>query len=609
MEAAERAFDVGVEEAEQLVLRDQRHDEARALRDVFGAIGAIGADAQARGAAAAGLDEPGREGRQQRLFVFAARQQRAGELPSFRRFEHQQHALGAAQFGRFVDEEFVQRLGTAQFVEAQPGIDQPLERLAEIGIAGKVRFALFARQPKCTCVRQPGDDDLTRDTRLAEEVAAQPFVAQARNAIEHEAIGLRKGRARVGLEAAGPQGLAVAPPEFAHVHFDQRCQADRAVQLRRAAGRGQGGAGVAGGQVGPAGGGEKHHQARVVVARVLAHGAGEVARSVDDLAVEHRQVALQERPERLHVALRSKVGGSSPRVGMGAGGRRVAEFDLGQREVPELDAHHALRFGAPADAGSLSIQTQGTPMQPERDVSRTEVVDDGGLAQHGTRGTEHRKCLVQALQPQRQVHAVEGDERLALADQIAAALRQGQRLAGSPIGLGRLAAGRVDRGLNSLRTPLIDRVAERFEDRDRARRVRGCGVQCDAALIAGFGEAREAEGFEGGLAAAACRAQRGGGGCEHRGFAATALERDGMEQGTGFECRVAPAPRECLHFSAVGGGSREVAGDDEVVGPQVEQVEALAGAQALGLLQRFGGQRDGLQRVPAPGQLMGSRDC
>ena len=77
MEAAERAFDVGVEGAELFVLRDQRHDEARALRAGFGAIGA---DAQTRGAAAAGLDEPGRDGRQQRLFVFASRQQRAGEL-------------------------------------------------------------------------------------------------------------------------------------------------------------------------------------------------------------------------------------------------------------------------------------------------------------------------------------------------------------------------------------------------------------------------------------------------------------------------------------------------------------------------------------------------
>ena len=80
-----------------------------------------------------------------------------------------------------------------------------------------------------------------------------------------------------------------------------------------------------------------------------------------------------------------------------------------------------------------------------------------------------------------------------------------------------------------------------------------------------------------------------------------------MEQGTGFECRVAPAPRECLHVGRIGSGSCEVAGDDEVVSPQVEHVEALAGAQALGL-QRVGGLRDGLWRAPAPGQFAGSHD-
>ena len=71
------------------------------------------------------------------------------QLPC-RRFEHQQHALGAGELGRFVDQELVQfGLGPAHFVQPQPGVDQPLERLAQVHLAGEVGFAPLSR----TCAR------------------------------------------------------------------------------------------------------------------------------------------------------------------------------------------------------------------------------------------------------------------------------------------------------------------------------------------------------------------------------------------------------------------------------------------------------------------------
>jgi hypothetical protein len=55
-----------------------------------------------------------------------------------RYLEHQQHPLGAAQFGDLVDQELVQIGGTAQLVQAHPGVDQALEGRAQIRFSGEV---------------------------------------------------------------------------------------------------------------------------------------------------------------------------------------------------------------------------------------------------------------------------------------------------------------------------------------------------------------------------------------------------------------------------------------------------------------------------------------
>ena len=75
VKTSERAFDVSVEEAKQILLRDQRRYQARALFDGSGALGPM---PQARLAGAVCFGQPRRDGVQQLGSVLAERQKRAG---------------------------------------------------------------------------------------------------------------------------------------------------------------------------------------------------------------------------------------------------------------------------------------------------------------------------------------------------------------------------------------------------------------------------------------------------------------------------------------------------------------------------------------------------
>ena len=189
----EGAFDVAVQVAQQLALRNQRRNEATALVDRRSALGAV---AQLDGARDAGLFEPRRDGAQQRGFALAARNQRAGEPQAFGRFQYQQHPLGARQFGGFVDQKLVQFVGAIDLVQAQPGIDQALEGLAQRGRADQVGLALLARQTTFARCRHPGGDHFARHLRLVQHVAAQALVAEPGHGVEHEAVGLCQGFVR-----------------------------------------------------------------------------------------------------------------------------------------------------------------------------------------------------------------------------------------------------------------------------------------------------------------------------------------------------------------------------------------------------------------------------
>ena len=127
-EAAEGAFDVGIHMAQQLALRHQRRHQARALILLRRALGAV---AQAWLARGGGVVQPGRHGLQQRCGVLAGGQQRAGDVPRAGAFQHQQHALGAAEFGELVDQEVVQLGFAAQLVQPQAAFDQALEGIGQ----------------------------------------------------------------------------------------------------------------------------------------------------------------------------------------------------------------------------------------------------------------------------------------------------------------------------------------------------------------------------------------------------------------------------------------------------------------------------------------------
>ena len=603
-EAAERTFDVGVEVADQFVLRDQRGDQARALIDRLGALGAV---AQARGARAASLFEPRRHGLQKRLFIFATRHERAGESPALWRFEHQQHPFGAAEFGGFVDQELVQLVGAAQLVQAQAGVDQALEGLAEVGHHGEVGVALCVRQAEPSGIGEPGEDDLARHPRLVQEVAAQAFVAEAGDTLDHERAGLRQCFVRLGVVPARTQGLAVAPPQLAHLHLDQWCEVRCAVQFHGAPGRGQRRGGVARREAGPGGGREEHHPARVVARAVQPHRTLEEAHRLGCPAVEHCEVAAQVRAERVRRGCDHPLDSVGPLGRVGAGRRHVAQFRFDEGQIPELDPHHAVRAEAAADLGGLEVQPPRAPVQAQRAAGVAEVVDGCDPAEQGARLGVDGQCLVQLFEPHGEVGRVQGVERRALPEQVAAALRERQCFGAGSLPFGRATRVAQRRAQDAQRAAVPGGVSERSEERGRLAGLGNGSAQVAPVAHPALAQAREARGEQCGLAAASRRLQGRCGGGQHGRLAAPhlqlgfAVERDGLER------RAAFAPGQRQHLGRVGLGPRELAGDEEALGAQVEQLHALAGVEARGL-QCGGGLCDGFLLAAGPGQLGDRRE-
>ena len=78
---------------------------------------------------------------QHRSRILAARDKRTGQFQPLSRLQQQENALGARKLGGFVEQEFMQLRGAAQLVQAQPGVDQPLERFAQIRFTCQMRHA------------------------------------------------------------------------------------------------------------------------------------------------------------------------------------------------------------------------------------------------------------------------------------------------------------------------------------------------------------------------------------------------------------------------------------------------------------------------------------
>ena len=208
-EAAEGAFDVGIHVAEQLALCHQRRYQARALVFLRRVLGAV---AQARLARGGGFVQPRRHRLQQRGGVLAAGQQRAGDVARARAFQHQQHALGAAEFGELVDQEVVQRCLVAQLVKAQAAVHQALEGVGQAAGQPQVFQALRVGHAAPRRFGQPGRHQCAVDPQLVQVAAAQAFVVQVAHRHQHQAIRLLQCGPGLVVAAQARQCAAVPPP-------------------------------------------------------------------------------------------------------------------------------------------------------------------------------------------------------------------------------------------------------------------------------------------------------------------------------------------------------------------------------------------------------------
>ena len=169
---------------------------------------------QAEFARAPGVVKPGCDGAEQGRGVLTARQQVAGQPAFTVGLKHQQHALGAEQFGDLVDQELVQLVAAAQFVQAQTGVDQALEGLAQIARHGQVGEPLFARNAAPRRLAQPGAHDGPVDLDLVQKAAAQSFVAHVAHGVEEERVrALQRSPGGVGATVGG-ECARVPPPQL-----------------------------------------------------------------------------------------------------------------------------------------------------------------------------------------------------------------------------------------------------------------------------------------------------------------------------------------------------------------------------------------------------------
>ena len=127
-EAAHVALDVGVQVTHQLLLCDQRRDEAGALVRRRNAIWPV---AQACSTRLTRLRKPRRDRGEQLIGRLTGRQPRGGRSQAVAALQYQQHALGAAQCGGFVDQNLVQVAGAARFVQTQRRRCQASQRLLD----------------------------------------------------------------------------------------------------------------------------------------------------------------------------------------------------------------------------------------------------------------------------------------------------------------------------------------------------------------------------------------------------------------------------------------------------------------------------------------------
>jgi hypothetical protein len=190
--------------------------------------------AQRGRACPAGVVEPGSDRFRERLRVFALGQERRGDADARRRFAHEQHTLGARELGDFVDQELLDLVHASQLVEPHPGVDEALERGAQICSAREMRGSPLGGISPAGRVSHPLSHDVAVGLDLVEIAAAQGFVAQCADAFLQHVVGRLQRLVGFPGVALGRQRTVPPPPDVGRRQAGaQRAAFPLAVKLGR----------------------------------------------------------------------------------------------------------------------------------------------------------------------------------------------------------------------------------------------------------------------------------------------------------------------------------------------------------------------------------------
>ena len=492
MKTTERALDVGIQETEHALLHHQRRQQAGALLDSRHPIGSV---AQAYGAAARGLFQPGGDRLQQRRRVFAARQQGAGDLPGASVTQHQQHPLGTTELGHLVDQELMQPLAAAQLVHAGAAIHQALERLAQVALDRQVRQALGVRQAAVRRFAQPGCEKLAVQRMLVQVAAAQAFVSHVVDRHQQHAVSLLQRRPGGVRLSVGNQCLAVQGPDVLALTEPGARKAVLVVQRGAAPGGTQGCSGISTQELRSR---QQDQYIQLETGVAGTHMAQKALQAFDSgcsIALGHRQYAgphLAVVPCHRFVEGRDQgvvVRPFRPRTGhvthLDFPGQDDARFQrLIQPRAHALGRHNA----QPTKPASRAPQAEFAKRQ-------REVAKHQHLAIDIAAAPERLRCLAHYLQTFGNVGTAETLHIERIGQPIFVA-----RLPRQDFGLARRVAGRfvlrqtgVGKGLDPVRPPLVQGVARRREQLRHLLRGGQCGVVLRRAQLC-LGQAQQATG-------------------------------------------------------------------------------------------------------------------
>ncbi len=505
----------------------------------------------------------------------------------------------------------MQLVHTAQFVQAQPGIHQPFERLAQVCFARQMRGPSFQRQVAFARVPQPRMDDLAVHLDLVQVVAAQTFIAEVCNPLSHELIRHFERLAGGWRLLVGLQRLTVPPPCQWIRHPVERRQIMRAMQFGGAARGGQSGARLAQRQVSLSDRSECIDFRRDAIGVVHApERAFEVPQRCRGVAADHGKAALGQRHGAGSEWCGKVVLDRSHLIDVGA--RAVQpphrEFRVGERvqDIPQIGTcPHA-----PVSFVGLERQSAGAPIQSELAIGNAQVRRDDALALDVAGCFEIGERLIEQLQTGGEIRLVDREQvaRIAHAVQVAGSLAQFQRVTGHFVSLAGTSQVAVRGGERPQGAPFTRSVAQCPKEFGSLGRIlNGLFGQVFAPLR--FGQVGEGHRRCRRLPALA-RGFQGGGG---RRDCTLGIALPDLHQCLAVQRLRSKRQRLCglgktQHRRGIFACAAEVALRDVAFRAQVKEIESGGDAQT-GRGQRNCGPFDGLDMLAGPRQVADLLGC